>query len=264
MRNVRFPRAPLAVVLASVFIFPVLSWGDQILVSTINGYYDVDGYDTPSLHVSNTTGFDFTDVTLTLTGYQGINNGLTQTAHMADVAAGSTAVWVWGGNIPGEPGCCGVVPGNLFSYDYDDEYVNTFTPQTGKGLSASGLVDAPQCASQANIYGWGFCADVGNFYVTITADWNGQQIYSQFSPDPNLAGAGNAAGVFVGWEGLDPDGWSETVYDAHNSGGPNGVLANIYVGTPPPVGTPEPADVSLLMGGLLLIGAALLRRERMA
>jgi len=242
----------------------VLSHADLVLVSTINGFYDVDNYDTPSLHVSNTTGFDFTNVQMTVTGYQGINNGLSQTASMPDIGAGTTAIWTWGTNIPGGPGCCGVVPGNLFSYDYDDQYVNTFTPVVGQGLASSPsspvLVNAPQCAPQASIYGWNYCADVGNFYVTITAEWNGQSIYAQFSPDPTLPGAGNAAGAFVGWEGLDPQGWSETTYDAHVDGGPNGVLANIYVGTPPPVGTPEPGSV-MLLGGALLAFAGILRKR---
>lgn len=245
--------------LASASVFSALSRADT-LVSTINGFYDVDGYDTPSLHVSNTTGFDFTNVTLTLTGYQGLNNGVSQSVQMANVGAGTTAIWAWG-SIPGAPGGGA---GNLFAYDYDDEYSGTFSPVTGEGLSPSGLVAAPQCAPQANIYGWNYCADTGNFYVTITADWNGQQIYSQFSPDPNLPGAGNAAGTFVAWEGLDQNGWSETDYDSHSAGGPNGVLANIYVGTPPPVGTPEPGSVALLSGGMLLIGVALLRKRQIA
>lgn len=222
------------------------------LVATINGDYNITAYDTPSLHIFNTTGFAFTDVNLTLTAYQGLNKGISQSVSLADIAAGATDTLIWG-SIPGVSGS--LTPGNLFSYDYDDEYGGTFSAVTGEGLLSlpDTLVAAPQCAAE----GYYYCADTGNFYVTFTAMWNGQSIFSQFSPDPTLPGAGNVAGVFVGWEGLDPNGWSETVYDAHASSGPKGVLANIYVGTPPPVGTiPEPATLCLAGCGLLLTGAA--------
>lgn len=102
MQKVHFPRLPLMALLASVSVFPALSHADT-LVSTINGFYDVDGYDTPSLHVCNTTGFDFTNVTLTLTGCQGLNNGVSQSVQMANIGAGTTAIWTWG-SIPGAPG----------------------------------------------------------------------------------------------------------------------------------------------------------------
>lgn len=188
------------------------------LVSTINGYYDVDGYDTPSLHIANSTAFDFTNVTLTATGYQGLNNGVSQTISLPNIVAGSTFVYVWGGST---------TPGNMFAYDYDDEWGNTPGGYTNSA-----------CVVTTSL-----CSDVGNFYITFTAVWNGQNIYAQFSP------GSNATGGFVGWEGLDPNGVSETSYDSHNNGGPNGVLANIYVGTPPPLTTPEPGSVLLLLTG---------------
>ncbi|MHB8652818.1 MAG: hypothetical protein ACYDA9_02965 [Terriglobia bacterium] len=236
------------------------------LVSTINGYYDVDAYDSPSLHISNSTLYSFSNVHMTLTGYQGLNNGKSESVSLSDILAGGTQIDVWG-SLPGVNSSTS--PGNLSAYDYDDEYVNSFNSATGYGLSSlpNNLVLAPQCAPQSDIYGWNYCADTGNFYVTITATWNnpsygpsGTSIYSQFSPDPNLAGAGNAAGTFVGWEGLDPNGWSETTYDSHSNGGPNGVLANIYVGSPPPVSTPEPGTLSLLGTCIFAVAGAMRRK----
>lgn len=219
-------------------------------ISTINGFYDVDAYDTPSLHISNSTTYDFTNVQLTLTGYQGLNQGVVNNYTIGTIAAGSTAIETWGG-MPG-------ASGKLLAYDYDDEYGGTFAPQAGYGLAANGqLVAAPQC-----IQGWNDCAQTGNFYVTLTAMWNGQPIYAQFSPDPTLPGAGNAAGTFVGWEGLDPNGWAETSYDSHSNGGPNGVLAYIYQGTPPPL-VPEPASLALT-GLALLTAFAVMRKRRNA
>ncbi len=243
-----------------VTVVPPVMKADTV-VATINGFYDVDSYDTPSLHVDNSSAYNFTNVQLTLTGYPGLNNGISQSVGLADITAGSTAIITWG-SIPGVSGS--TTAKNLFAYDYDDEYSGTFTPKTGYGLSASGnLVLAPQCTPQASVYGWNYCADVGNFYVTFTAKWNGESVYSQFSPDPTLKGAGNAAGVYVGWEGIDPNGWSETTYDSHSSGGPHGVLADIFVGTPPPVGaTPEPASILLMGGGLLGVAGFYRRKVR--
>ncbi len=76
-----------------------------------------------------------------------------------------------------------------------------------------------------------FCAPTGNFKVTFTGTLsgtgalNGRSIAAVF-------GEYNVNGQYVGWEGLDPLGWSENAsYDVH-VGGVNGVLANIYLGTP--------------------------------
>jgi hypothetical protein len=250
----------LAAVLAAVVMLPQLASANT-LVSTIDGFYGGTFYDTPWLTVSNTTAYDFTNVHITLTGYQGLNNGVVSpTANLPNILAGTTQTDVWG-SIPGVSSS--TTQKNLFASDYDDEYASTSNP----GNSACTIND-----TQYNVSQYYYCADTGNFYVTLTATWNnpaygpsGTPIYSQFSPGEDPFGIGNACGntaaCFIGWEGLDPNGWSETVNDDHSPGGPNGVLANIYVGNPPPVGgVPEPATMLLCGTALGLLGV--LRRKR--
>lgn len=123
-------------------------------------------------------------------------------------------------------------PGNLASYDYDDTY-----PGTG--------YTNPGCMINANL-----CALVGNFSVTFTAKisggiYNGDPVFAVFSPTTNYTGG------FVGWEGLDPTGLSETSYDQH-SGTFSGTMAIIQIGTPPPI--PEPSTWAMMLIGFTGLG----------
>lgn len=218
--------------LASVILLsaPV---GASVLVSTIDGGYNIDTYDTPELKISNSTAFDFTNAQMVLTGYQpgSASYGLTQTVSLGTISAASIDKVIWGTGGP------------LFSYDYDDQFGN-------------GQAGNPACVQP-----YPFCALVGNFKVTFTASWAnpaynngaGTEVSSVFTP------ADNASGGFVGWQGLDPNGLSETTYDDH-VGTPNGVLANIYVG-PPVGGVPEPTVWAMMLLGFGAVGAAVRSRQ---
>ena len=113
MRN-----AFLAVAGAVAMLLCAQSLRANTVISTINGYYDVDEYDTPSLHISNSTltnlgtAYTFTNASLLLTAYQGDNTGHTNSTSIADIASGATSVLVWNGALGGGTG--------LFAYDYDD------------------------------------------------------------------------------------------------------------------------------------------------
>lgn len=219
----------LALAALALVAGPRLAQANPILVATISGAYDACEYDTPCLQFHNTTNFAFTNAQIVLKGYGSgtLNNGITQTFGLPDFASNTDTNVIWNGST---------TAGNLFAYDYDDEW----------GFQA--LCPFP------NPIASGLCAQVGNFSVTFTAMWNGQPIYSVFSPTTN------ASGGFVGWEGVDPNGWSENpLYDVH-TGSLTGVLANIYVGTPPHV--PEPGVLGMFGLGALMIGlfAGLRRR----
>jgi hypothetical protein len=126
-------------------------------IATISGSYDDtshgEPYDTPELFFNNSSGFDFTNVSITAVGYQpGTTSfGLNQTRNLPNIGAGTTYEYVW------LEGYGGTIQNDLFSYDYDDS--------NGVYYNA-----------------------VGNFKIVFNATWNGQAISSVFSPTVNVTG----------------------------------------------------------------------------
>ena len=236
--------AGIAFVCLSPFI--AMSSADAVTVATIGGCYDCGVFDTPSLFFNNSSGGTFTNAQMLLKGYQGQNNGVTATVNLGTIGGGTTQIF-WG-SLPGAPN--GTTPHNLTAYDYDDEFIGT-----------SAIINDPTCGGGGCAPGGGpqWYAQVGNFSVTFTAvvsggAFDGKAVFSVFSPNSN------ATGSFVGWEGLDPNGYSESpAYDVH-TGQVTGHLADIDLGLPPPP-VPEPETYALLMAGLGLVGWAARRRR---
>lgn len=223
-----------------------------------SGYANNGGtaYDTPTLFINNNTNYSFTGASVTLNAYQGINKGSQTIVNIGTIAANTLYALNWNLNGAGTgnsvPGSGSNTSANLFTYDYDDYY--------------GGSTGNSACAAE----GYGFCERPGNFDVTFTATWNNTAyaggstpIAAVFSPD-NTQGNGNAAGMFVGWEGLDPTGLAETVYDDHTSS-VSGVLQDIYVGTPGSItGVPEPGTIALLGAGFGAVAGLRRRRRKQA
>lgn len=205
----------------------------------------IGGADTPSLFIYNPTGTAFTNVSLKLTGYQGINNGVTQVVAVASIAAHTVYKLTWGTGGP------------LFVNDYDDSqgssghYPGPVTPSSG-GVGV--------CSAVANA----LCAQVGNFAVSFSADIGTTPISSNFSDQGvgmNGSPSGTVGQVFVPWEGVSPQGWSESFADNH-SGSTPGPLADIFTGKSHTGGTPAPEPTSMALFGAGLGALALTRRRR--
>jgi len=204
---------------------------------TVNNMAGTNPYDTPNLFIVNSGSTSFTGMSLKLTGYQADNNGLTATLTLPDVPSHTILMIPWDSQTPSSGSSL------LFRYDYDDEY----------GTTAINIA----CAA----VGYGDCADVGNFDTLISGTVGSTPIASDFSPS-NTQDGGNQAGMFVGWEGIDPNGWSESTYDAH-SGTTPGVLAYIYTGTTgKQTSVPEPLSISLFGAGLGALSIARRRRKK--
>jgi hypothetical protein len=220
-------------------------------VATINGCYDCLAFDTPGLQFNVPVGISLTGAQMVITGYNGINTGLTATVNLGTIGSGLTnALW---GSLPGVSGS--TTPGNMTAGDYDDQYIGTshILPNSGATANCGGT-----CVSGG---GPQWYADVGSFTITFTATISGgvndgKAVFSVFSD------AVNATGGFVPWEGLDQNGFSEqTCCDIH-SGGLTNDLANIDLGVPPSV--PIPAALPLFATGLGGLGLLGWRRKRKA
>ncbi len=237
----------LGLAIASVLVFATPASATH--VATIDGCYDCLYFDTPALRINNSTGGTMTGAQMVLHGYQADNLGVTQTVALGDLGTGTTD-FIWG-FLPGHHNCCGVTPHDLTSYDYDDEFIGTALqiPTTNCGQPVVGCV-----AGGGPVW----YAQTGNFDVTFTAvisggTFNGQSVFSVFSPTHN------ATGGFVGWQGLDQQGFSESPFDVH-SDVITGNLANIDLGVPPAPGVPEPGVWAMLLIGFFGAGTMLRRR----
>ncbi|HLZ75020.1 PEP-CTERM sorting domain-containing protein [Phenylobacterium sp.] len=246
--------AALGALIFAGFTLAMVTPASATTVATIDGCYDcLSQFDTPVLVIQNSTGGTLNNAKMVLHGYQGVNNGISLTVNLGNLGAGSTQL-SWG-SLPGVDGSTSA--GNLAAYDYDDEYHDP-SPYH---------INDPLCGQPANVGcvdggGSYWYAQPGNFDVTFTATVSGglydtDAVFAVFSPTTN------ATGHFVGWEGLDQKGFSESPFDVH-SGVITGDLANIDLGVPPPPGVPEPAVWGLMLMGFFGAGSMLRRRRATA
>jgi len=235
--------------------------------TTITNYATNGGTvaDTPSLFILNPNSTSMTGASLVLTGYQDFAGGnsaasLSNTAPNAAVtdlalpaiAPHTVYQLIWNGGSGGGVTDTVVNGTNLFAYDYDDTEGNAAGTGTTDSLGHT-------CGSGTGALTT-ICAYVGNFDAKFSATLNGGPIAANFSPD-NTQDGGNVAGSFVGWEGLDADGLSETHADAHTATFP-GTLAVITTGTKGAQPTPEPGTLALVGAALGALGVARRRRKR--
>ncbi len=231
--------------MAALFVVPAWA-GGSTQVASISGCYGCTGFDTPALTFIIPSGITLTNAQMVLLGYQGQNNGDTATVALGTLSGTQSFTW---GSLPG--GVSGALtPHNLTAGDYDDEFIGT-----------SAIINSATCGGGGCVGDGGsqWYAQTGNFQVTFTANvsgngYTGQSVYSVFSPTHN------ATGGFVGWEGLDQNGYSESpTYDLHQ-GSLTGNMAFISLGTPSTT-VPEPGSLALLGVGLGLLALAVIRRK---
>ena len=148
-----------------------------------NSVYNNTAYDTPNLFILNPTSHSFTNVTLTLTGYQDVagNIGATGSAYIAgalkaDVqtitlaSVGPNTVYHLNFGFGGTGITIGTPTGiNMFAYDYDDSLGNA---------AGSGVTDAAghTCGEAGSGAPNSICAFVGNYDVNFEATSNGHHI----------------------------------------------------------------------------------------
>jgi hypothetical protein len=224
-------------------------------------------YDTPSLFIENPTGSSFTSVQVTLTGTQdaagnggngssetaGASNPATITLALPTIAAHTVYDLVWGSSLTAS-GTHGI---NLFAYDYDDSLGGTIPSGSPGGSGGTPDPSGHHCGTGSGTL-TSLCEFTGNFNVAFSATYLGGPISSDFG---QIAFGSNA---FVGWVGLDQDGLSETIFDAHTLTFP-GTLAEIFTGTNQngggTTGVPEPGTLALIAGGLGALATARRRRK---
>jgi len=225
------------------------------ITSGLAQYGSSGTYDTPTLFFVNTTGYTITNAQMVLTdtpsvnnGLNTINNGVTQTVSLSSIGPQGITQVSWYGSGP------------LNNYDYDDNYTYY---GSGIGAGGGGAANPASNGTSCMTTWYQFCSPIGNFKVQFsgtlsgTGSLNGQSVAAVF-------GETTVGGNYIGWEGVDPNGWAENpLYDQHSSS-TNGVLANIYVGTISTVPTspvPEPEAYAMMLAGFGLMGFMVRRKK---